>query len=233
MSGLEELDARMTSLIGIGALAFIVLVLMMFTMWRSRRARIKEETETEGRIQEGIDRGDLAKNPVTGEVYPTCIICRARATNCAPRSGISLMDQLPLFTLLDRLYCLSPRYTIEDNEDDGPQYCKPHYSMAVKKLEQFHSELRAQSAKFVADQADKVSHMDAGGLQHIVRAQYQKMDELLREGEEALAKTPQLPPAEAAPQTRETSSRAVLSIVSSDTDDGEGEVEEEAVANDS
>jgi hypothetical protein len=229
MNQLEAFDGRFVSLIGLAAFAAIVLVMMAISIYRNKKARIEAEAEQEQLIKEGIERGDIARNPLTGEIHTRCIICGGKATYYAPQSGISWMDQLPL---LNRLYCLSPRYILEDNEDGHLQYCRSHYSMAIKRLEQFHSELRAQSAQFNADQADKVAHMDAGGLVQIIREQHQKMAERLLERQEALNKVAQLPAATPpAPDSTDASSRQVLSIVSSADDDERSGEEEESVAN--
>lgn len=158
------MDDRLVPILGV--VAFFVLVIGAFVLARTmsgRRAEAATEAkrERDKHVQEGIEQGVLAKDPVTGEIYPRCAVCGEKAVFFAPISGVSWMDNLPL---LNRLHSLAPRYVIVDNEDAGLQLCKIHKQVATKKLEEFHALLRAERAKFNSVQEDKVAQMDGGAL---------------------------------------------------------------------
>lgn len=212
------MEDRIVSLYGLlGFFGLGVLFLVLFLL-RARRARVREELEKgerDRKIAEGIARGDLARDPVTDEVYSCCIICGGKASTFAPISGVSWMDKLPL---LNRLFSLPPRYTIEDNQSDAFQYCKIHKEVAVKKLEQFHAALRAERSQFNAVQADKVAHMDAGGLHQLVIEQHKEALEALELRRERMGAVPMLPPA--APSTKR-----IVSTMNSSSDDDDDEPE--------
>lgn len=200
-------------ILGFALVGALVLLLAVLRARRSRKEQEREELERAKKEEEGIALGVLARDPVSGEVYPRCVICGGKAVSRAPVSGVSWMDQLPL---LNRLFSLPPRYTIVDNEDDGPQYCKIHKGVAIKKLEQFHAALRAERSQFNANQADKVAQMDAGGLHQILLEQHQGAVELLEQRKEKLASMPALPPA--SPSTKRIVSTMTTSSSEEDED---------------
>lgn len=212
---MEEHDyVRVFGLIGFAVIGACIIALTAFRSIRARKRLKAEEEEREAKVQEGIDRGELARDPVTGEVYPRCIVCGGKATTQAPISGQSWMDKLPL---LNRLFGLPPRYTIIDNVEGGFEYCKIHKDVAVKKLEQFHAALRAQRSEFNAQQADKVAQMDAGGLHQLVLEQHKEALEVLEDRKEKMGSVPMLPPA--APSTKQVISRMTTSSGEEDDDD--------------
>lgn len=199
--------------VGIVALFIGVMAILIIRSIRSRKIAEQEKKENELKAEEGIAAGVLAKDPITGEVYSKCIVCGGRATTYAPISGASWMDKLPL---LNRLFGLPPRYTIVDDVENAFQYCKIHKEVAVKKLEQFHAALRAERSRFNADQADKVAHMDAGGLHQIVSEQHREAIEMLERRRERVASVPML----AAPATKQVLSTMVTSQEEDEDEDG-------------
>jgi hypothetical protein len=142
--------------------------LIFFVVWRVRYHKVEaEQREREKRaIEDGIRQGVLTKDG-----RPACMICSAAASEYAPVTGKSWMDKLPM---LNRLFSLPPRYTIEDDIQGDICLCRSHKHVAVKKLEEFHALLRAERARFNAAQEDKVAQMDGGGLHRIVKQQYQE-----------------------------------------------------------
>jgi len=158
------MDDRLVPILGVVALFVLVIGAFVFSkVMQGRRAETAAaaKRERDKHVQEGIEQGVLAKDPVTGEIYPRCAVCGEKAVSFAPISGVSWMDNLPL---LNRLHSLAPRYVIVDNEDAGLQLCKIHKQVATKKLEEFHALLRAERAKFNSAQEDKVAQMDGGAL---------------------------------------------------------------------
>lgn len=209
---MEEHDyVRVLGLVGLFVVGALVIVLAVLRSRRARKEARLEEVEREKKVQEGIDQGVLARDPISGDVYSRCIVCGGKASTYAPVTGMSWMDKLPL---LNRLFSLPPRYTIIDNQEDAFQYCKVHKEVAVKKLEQFHAALRAERSQFNSAQADKVAQMDAGGLLQVVLEQHKAGMELLEQRKEQLGAVPMLPPA--APSTRQ-----VLSKMTTSSDEGE------------
>lgn len=207
----EDQYVQVFGLIGFFVVGFGILIFALIASRKRRKAAQAEEAEHERKVQEGIERGDLARDPITGEVYSRCIICGGKASAFSPTSGVSWMDKLPL---LNRLFSLPPRYTIVDNAEGHLQYCKIHKEVAVKKLEQFHAALRAERSQFNAQQADKVAQMDAGGLHQIVLEQHQVGMELLEQRKERLGEVPLLP-------TPAPSTKQVLSRMTTSSDEGD------------
>jgi hypothetical protein len=213
---MEEHDyVRVLGLVGFFVVGALVLLLALLRSRRVRKEAQLEEAEREKKVQEGIDQGVLARDPLSGDVYARCIVCGGKATTYSPITGKSWMDRIPL---LNQLFSLPPRYTIVDNEEDAFQYCKVHKEVAVKKLEQFHAALRAERSQFNSQQADKVAQMDAGGLHQVVLEQHKVGMELLEQRKEKLGEVPMLPPA--APSTKQ-----VLSKMTTSSDEGEEEVD--------
>lgn len=199
---------------GLAGFFILVVAVLVFRYVRSRKVQEQEKKEAELKAEEGIAQGVLARDPVTGEIYSRCIICGGHASTYAPISGSSWMDRLPL---LNRLFGLPPRYTIIDDMENGPQYCKIHKEVAVKKLEQFHAALRAERSRFNAEQADKVAQMDAGGLHQIVSEQHKESVMMLERRREKLGALPMLPPA--APSTKQVLSTMSTLVTSQEEDE--------------
>lgn len=206
---MEDSYVRVFGIIGFFVVGALILAFSVIRSRRSRKEQKLEEEQREKKVQEGIDQGVLAKNPLTDEVYCRCIVCGGKAVESTPTSGVSWMDKLPL---LNRLFSLPPRYTIVNELGEGFTYCKIHKEVAVKKLEQFHAALRAERSQFNAQQADKVAQMDGGGLHQIVLEQHKAGMELLEQRKEKLGEVPMLPTA--APSTKR-----VLSTMSTSSDD--------------
>jgi hypothetical protein len=211
----EDHYVRVFGLIGFFIVGALILVLVAIRSVRTRRRLRAEEEDRDKKIQEGIDQGVLAKNPLTDEVYARCVVCGLKATTFAPTSGVSWMDNLPL---LNRLFSLPPRYTIVDAEDDHFLFCKIHKDVAVKKLEQFHAALRAERSQFNAQQADKVAQMDAGGLHQVLLEQHKEAMEHLEQRKEKMGSVPMLPPP-AKPSTKQVISRMTTSSGEDEDDD--------------
>ncbi len=169
----QHASGDMTPAYGIlGLFVVSVLVVILVRSARKKRALVPSTAELERdlHIETGIEKGELVKDPLTGDVYPTCVVCGERATERVPTSGVSWMDTLPL---LNRLHSLAPRYVIEFREDVPLEMCKLHRQVAVKKLEEFHAVLRAERAQFNSAQEDKVAQMDGGALKRGLREHYQ------------------------------------------------------------
>jgi hypothetical protein len=147
----------MTPLLGILALVGVAILLGTILKFFRRKGKTKEEEERAKLIEEGIACGHLTKDGLAA-----CVICGGTATENAPMTGLSWLDNL---SPLSRLFALPPRYVVMDAEGRGYEYCKIHKDVAGAKLEQFHGLLRAERGQFNAMQAEKVAKMDGGGLQ--------------------------------------------------------------------
>lgn len=156
--------------------AFFVLLIMGITLWQirlrgSRLARSEQEKNEElahrELCEEGVRRGDLLRDPLTGMYYPRCVICSGRATAYAPVTRHSWLDRISVLT---RLFSLPPRYVIADDHAGELQYCRPHKELAVRQLEHFHARVRAERSEFNSQQEDMVARMETGGLIEMVQA---------------------------------------------------------------
>lgn len=151
---------------------FTGIALVIIVVWRIRSRRADQE-ETE-RQREVVDRGIRAGILTPDGTGRACVVCACTgrttvATEYIPISAASWMDKLPL---LNRLFSLPPRYVIEDDVASDLALCRSHKQVAVKKLEEFHALIRAERARFNAQQEDKVAHMDGGGLMRVVEEQH-------------------------------------------------------------
>lgn len=171
--------SSMTPIMGI--LVFSGLCILVLAIWRYRSQ--KHEAVEQERAQAAVEAG-IASGALTADgMHRACKICGGIATDYFPVSAASWMDNLPL---LNRLFSLPPRYVIIDDMSRDLCLCRSHKQVAVKKLEEFHALLRAERARFNSGQADKVSQMDTGGLEQVVREQYRAAARAL----EQVAQTP-------------------------------------------
>lgn len=139
--------------------------------WTEPQRRLREAqavSELDRLIEAGLRTPD-------GE--PACVVCRMTASEFFPISGVSWMDRLPL---LNRLFSLPPRYVIVDNVGGEACLCKIHKAVAVRRLEEFHAELRAERAKFNAMHEQRVAAMDGGELLRAVLEQHAVQLQILR-----------------------------------------------------
>lgn len=140
---------------------FILSICVLVIYQRAKRKDIRT-VEAEQNLERLIAMG--LRTPEGG---PVCIVCRIRATEYAPITGVSWMDKLPL---LNRLYSLAPRHVIVDNIEGDFCFCRLHKQMAVSQLEKAHAQLRADRAKFNAEQETRIASLDGGELlQHIIK----------------------------------------------------------------
>lgn len=207
------MDDRLVPILGVVALFALVIGAFVLTRIMSGRrsaADAEAKRERDKHVQEGIDQGVLARDPVTGEVYSRCAVCGEKAVSFAPISGVSWMDNLPL---LNRLHSLAPRYVIVDNEDAGLQLCKIHKQVATKKLEEFHALLRAERAKFNSAQEDKVAQMDGGALTRALQEHHR----------DSLASFAPPEPVRQLPPAKDSSPMTIVTSSSSKADVEEGE----------
>jgi hypothetical protein len=204
------MDDRLQPLLGVLVLLGLFILFGVLVVWRRRkRKESAADLEREEHVQEGIDRGELIRDRVTGEVYPTCVICGGRATEFAPTCGTSWMDRLPL---LNYLYSLSPRYVLEDDHASGYQLCRIHKQLSLKEMERFHAVLRAERAQFNAAQEVKVAQLLGGGLKKLLMEQHQAaLQTILVE----VDSTPRLP------ASKDSAPLTIVSSSSSTAKDGE------------
>lgn len=157
-ANLKTDEDRLTTLLGIiGLVGVLLLLFTIIRFARGRKSRVVIENERKKMIEEGIKLGHLTKDGIAA-----CIICGGAATENAPMTGLSWLDNL---SFLSRLFALPPRYVVIDSDGRGYEYCKIHKDVSAAKLEQFHGMLRAERGQFNASQAEKVAKMDGGGLQ--------------------------------------------------------------------
>ncbi len=214
------MDDRLIPILGVVGLFFLLGLVLVFVRI-VRRKRTPENDEREKHILEGIKRRELDRNPVTGEVFSTCSICRGRATDYPPATDKSWMDSVPM---LNWLFSLPPRYVIVDNTDDGYTLCKIHKQVTVKKLEEFHALLRAERARFNAGQEEKVASMGSGGLHLMVMKQFQEA----QDASTALAEQLNLPDVRVIPSPKESHPQLTMVSTSSVSEpEPEPELEED------
>ena len=136
----------------------------------------------------------------TEDGQSTCVVCRLRATEYAPITGVSWMDKFPL---LNRLYSLAPRHVIVDNVDGDLCYCALHRQLAVAILDEAHAQMRADRARFNAAQAQRVIALDGGEVLQLLIEKHRDHMRLL-----GLSETP-------LPQLRAYDEAIATSVVSS------------------
>jgi len=142
----------------------------------AKQRRAEEEERRVRYIEEGVKKGILA---VDGRVI--CVTCKEPTSDpqATPRTGRTWIDKLPGLSWLDRLYSLPSRYGIEDNDQLGQRLCPSCKRSAVEILHNFHSQLRAEQAKFNASQRQKIETMERGGLEKMVASQIEEAQQAL------------------------------------------------------
>jgi hypothetical protein len=136
------MDDRLLSLIATVGLLILCLVGIAVYQYRARKTQPEEE--------------DFRPPSL-----PECVVCRLRASEYAPITGVSWMDKLPL---LNRLYSLAPRHIIVDNVEGDLCYCRLHKKTAVAELAREHAQLRSELAAFNSMQEARIAVLDGGEI---------------------------------------------------------------------
>jgi hypothetical protein len=109
------------------------------------------------------------------EDKPRCLICASVATHYAVVTGRSWFDRIPFLRWISQLQAMPWRYAIIEDWHQGLKYCAPHRRDAESILEQAHAKMRAEHAEFNARQQAKITVLDHGGLDQMLRRDFESI----------------------------------------------------------
>lgn len=109
------------------------------------------------------------------ESIPLCVICGKEATRYGVCTGRSWFDHIPILSWVSRLQAMPWRYAIVDDWRSGFRYCAAHRKDAESTLEQAHASLRSELAAFNREQQRRITELDHGELDQILRRSFDAM----------------------------------------------------------
>lgn len=146
--------------------AFVALVVLLFFVANrsSKRRQQQEEMEHTQELQRLQEIGRVGHS---GE--PLCIICQrsrqeVEAVRYMPTSGIHWFDDTFIFSWLNRLWALPPKYVVSHKYEMGPLLCEHHWRMAVDRLNEVHDMARSRYVQLKHEQSKTLKSLDEGGL---------------------------------------------------------------------
>jgi hypothetical protein len=109
------------------------------------------------------------------DMIQPCIICGKEATRYGVCTGRSWFDRIPFLSWISQLQAMPWRYSIAEEWSGQLKYCEAHRKNAESTLEQAHQALRAELAEFNLGQQQRITDLDHGELDQILRRSFDAM----------------------------------------------------------